>query len=182
MDKVSGLSLLVIDDNRHMLSIVRVLLRAFGVKRLFECQEAARGFETFRTTSPDIVILDQHMSPPDGGEFIRLARSSGVSPNPRVPIILLASQGKHRSLVAARDAGVTEILVKPVTGIELFSRIHSIVYSPRPFIEEAGYFGPCRRHEQPKNYRGIERRKTAATPVAEAMVDERRNWDRVASG
>jgi two-component system chemotaxis response regulator CheY len=144
-------------------------LRAFGVKRLFEWQQAARAFATFRMTAPD------------GVEFLRLVRSSAVSSNPRVPIILLAFQGRQRSLMAGRDAGVTEILVKPVTGIELFSRIHSIVYSPRPFIAEAGYFGPCRRREGAKEYRGIARRKTAATPVEKASVFERRKRDRPAS-
>lgn len=172
MDKPSNISFLIIDDNRHMLSIVRVLLKAFGARHVHECEDASSAFEMFRASPPDIVIVDYQMSPVNGIEFIRMARRAKDSPNPYVPIILLTAHSKRRSVMEARDAGVTEILVKPVTAKDLFSRIHAIMYNPRPFIDVPTYFGPCRRRKQELHYRGPERRKNEAVLVAEHKLAE----------
>ena len=51
---------------------------------------------------------------------------------------------KHR-VEAARDAGVTEFLAKPITAHNLFSRIAEIVERPRAFVRCDSYFGPDRR-------------------------------------
>ena len=159
MDKASNLSFLIIDDNRHMLSIVRVLLQAYGGRNVHECGEASEAFETFRRTFPDIVIVDYQMSPLNGIDFVRMVRRSEARPKPYVPIILLTAHGKRNRVVEARDAGVNEVLVKPVTAKDLYSRIHSIIFNPRPFINVPTYFGPCRRRKQTLDYRGPERRK-----------------------
>src|SRR5205085_2038264 len=160
-------SFLIIDDNRHMLSIVRVLLQAYGVKHVHECDDARLALERFRATSPDIVIVDYQMSPVNGIDFVRMVRRSEESPNPYVPIILLTAHSKRRSVMEARDAGVNEVLIKPVTAKDLYARIHAIIYNPRPFINVATYFGPCRRRKQDVDYRGPERRKKAAIVTAE---------------
>jgi CheY-like chemotaxis protein len=98
MDKLSSLSFLFIDDNRHMLTIVRVLLHAFGVKKIYEGEDASAAFEKFRTTAPDIVIADYQMSPMNGIEFVRMARRSKDSPNSYVPTILLTAHSKRQSV------------------------------------------------------------------------------------
>jgi DNA-binding response OmpR family regulator len=45
----------------------------------------------------------------------------------------------------ARDAGVNEILTKPVSPESLYGRLTSVVRQPRPYIETEQYFGPDRR-------------------------------------
>lgn len=172
MDKASNLSFLIIDDNRHMLSIVRVLLQAYGARHVHECSGASEAFETFRTTYPDIVIVDYQMSPVTGIDFVRMVRRSENSPNPYVPIILLTAHSKRQSVVEARDAGVNEVLVKPVTAKDLYSRIHSIIYNPRRFINVATYFGPCRRRKLDLEYRGPERREKTMQMIGEPRLAE----------
>ena len=56
MEKLSKLSFLIIDDNRHMLTIVRVLLHAFGARKVHECDDASAAFEKFCTAAPEIII------------------------------------------------------------------------------------------------------------------------------
>ncbi len=60
---------------------------------------------------------------------------------------------------AARDAGVTEFLTKPISPKALYQRIVSVVTNPRPFIKTKTYFGPDRRRHASLNYAGPERRK-----------------------
>ena len=60
---------------------------------------------------------------------------------------------------AARDAGVTEFLAKPITTQNLLTRLIEVVERPRPFIRCAGYFGPDRRRHKAEDYAGPWRRR-----------------------
>ena len=55
---------------------------------------------------------------------------------------------------AARDAGVTEFLAKPITTQNLLTRLIEVVERPRPFIRCEGYFGPDRRRHKTEDYAG----------------------------
>jgi DNA-binding response OmpR family regulator len=58
----------------------------------------------------------------------------------------------------ARDVGVTEFLVKPITTQNLCARLAEIVERPRPFVRAESYFGPDRRRKARDNYAGPWRR------------------------
>jgi predicted metal-binding transcription factor (methanogenesis marker protein 9) len=58
---------------------------------------------------------------------------------------------------AARDAGVTEFCAKPVTAVELYRKVCSVINSPRSFVRTKMYFGPDRRRRS-KAFSGEERR------------------------
>jgi DNA-binding response OmpR family regulator len=64
---------------------------------------------------------------------------------------------KHH-VEAARDAGVTELLAKPITAANLFARIAEIVERPRAFVRCGHYFGPDRRRTRTEGYKGPWRR------------------------
>ena len=64
---------------------------------------------------------------------------------------------RHR-VEAARDAGVTEFLAKPITAQGLFKRIAEIVERPRAYVRCADYFGPDRRRRADERYAGPWRR------------------------
>jgi two-component system, chemotaxis family, chemotaxis protein CheY len=75
-----------------------------------------------------------------------------------VPIIMVSGHTEKHRVEAARDAGVTEFLIKPITGHSLFSRIAEILERPRPFVRCDNYFGPDRRRHPLENYAGPWRR------------------------
>jgi hypothetical protein len=60
--------------------------------------------------------------------------------------------------MAARDAGVTEILAKPITAQNLMLRIAEVVDKPRAFVRCETYFGPDRRRRNVADYAGPWRR------------------------
>ena len=156
---ISNFSFLVLDDNQHMVSIIREILRAFGVTQVHEARDAAEAFELFQTVPIDIAIVDYLMEPLDGLDFIRLIRTAGDSPNPRLPAILLTAYTERSRVLQGRDAGATEILCKPISARKLYSRVQSIVGNPRSFIKSAHYTGPDRRRRHDPDYAGKERRK-----------------------
>ena len=155
---LNRLNVLIVDDNKHMLTIVKTLLRGFGINRFLEANDAAEAFDLVRSEHIDFIIVDFLMEILDGTDFVRLVRTADDSPNPFIPIIMLTAYSERSKVVAARDAGVTEFCCKPVTATELFRKVQSIVNTPRPFVRTGSFFGPDRRRLKSDHYRGAERR------------------------
>jgi two-component system chemotaxis response regulator CheY len=156
---LSRLRFLVIDDNAHMRRILRMLLHSYGSREVYEAEDGAAGLDAFNHYLPDIVITDWVMPIFDGLEVTRIIRQDGTNPNPYVPIIMLTGYSEKKRVVAARDAGVTEFLAKPISSQALYQRILSVVANPRPFVKAKGYFGPDRRRNVNPNYMGPQRRR-----------------------
>jgi DNA-binding response OmpR family regulator len=98
------------------------------------------------------------MAPMNGIDFTKTVRTSGKSPNPFLPIIMITGHTEKHVVESARDAGVTEILAKPITAHNLYARIAEIVERPRAFVRCEGYFGPDRRRKALDTYAGPWRR------------------------
>jgi CheY-like chemotaxis protein len=154
-----NLKALIVEDNAHMRSLLRALLNSIGVKDIAEASHGQAAIELLRERKSDLVLSDLAMKPMDGLEFTRYVRNHEHSPNPFVPIIMISGHTEKYRVEAARDAGVTEFLAKPITAHTLFSRIAEIVERPRAFVRCDSYFGPDRRRRQVENYAGPWRRQ-----------------------
>ena len=150
---------LIVEDNAHMRSLLRALLNSIGIKEVAEAANGQTGLALLRERKSDLVLSDLAMKPMDGLEFTRRVRNDEQSPNPFVPIIMISGHTEKYRVEAARDAGVTEFLAKPITAHNLFARISEIVERPRAFVRCDNYFGPDRRRHQPDDYAGPWRRK-----------------------
>ena len=168
------LRFLAIDDNAHMRRIVRTLLHGFGAREVIEAEDGASGFEAFTQHVPDIVITDWAMPIFDGLELTQMIRQPGANANPFVPIIMLTGHSEKKHVIAARDAGVTEFLAKPLSAKALYERIVNVVVNPRPFVRTKSYFGPDRRRNSGANHTGPERRKgdTADIIKQQTLLDK----------
>ena len=153
------LRFVVVDDNAHMRRIVRALLHGFGAREVHEAEDGATGLEAFTHHVPDILITDWAMPIFDGLELVHMIRQPGANANPFVPIIMLTGHSEKKRVVAARDAGVTEFLAKPLSANALYERIVNVVLNPRPFVRTKTYFGPDRRRNAGTGYSGPERRR-----------------------
>ncbi len=157
---LKDVSVLIIDDNTHMIKIVKTILKGFGVATFFEATDAADAFDLVRTNGPDIIIVDYQMNLLDGVDFVRLVRTGQDVSNPYVPIIMLTAYSERKRVLAARDAGITEFCCKPVTAEELYKKFCSIINSPRQFVRTSSYFGPDRRRHDDTQFGGPFLRKT----------------------
>lgn len=163
---LSRLNLLVVDDNKYMILLIKTLLHSIRVKNVREASDGAEAFMELRKFPADMVVCDLQMQPLDGIEFTRLVRTAKDSPNQYVPIIMLTGHTEERFVKEARDAGVNEFLSKPLSAAGLYSRIIEIIDNPRPFVRTPTYFGPDRRRKQVP-FRGADRRKAAQADGAD---------------
>lgn len=152
------LRFVVVDDNTHMRRIVRTLLRAFGSRHIYEAEDGASGLEAVEAFSPDILISDIKMPIFDGIELTQMIRNPDGCKHPFLPIIVLTAYSEKKHVIAARDAGATEFLCKPVSANALYRRIENVIENPRPFIRTKHYFGPDRRRLVSQNFTGDDRR------------------------
>ena len=153
------IKVLIVEDKAHMRALLRALLNALGVVEIFEATHGENALDVLRVKRCDLILSDMSMEPMDGLEFTRRVRNDEHSPNPFVPIIMITGHTEKYRVEAARDAGVTEFLAKPITAHNLFARIAEIVERPRAFVRCDNYFGPDRRRHQLDDYAGPWRRK-----------------------
>lgn len=156
---VLPISVLIIDDNAHMRTIIKNLLRSIGVAHISECSDAVEAFVALARSPADVILTDIAMPWMDGVEFTFRLRTDMASPDQFVPVIMVSGHSERHKVAAARDAGATEFLVKPITARGLLDRLRSIVERPRTYVRAAGYFGPDRRRRAPDDYTGPRRRQ-----------------------
>jgi CheY-like chemotaxis protein len=154
------ISVAIIEDNQPMLELAKSLLLTFGVGRVITAKDGQEGFDKCCAANPDIVIADWMMKPMDGISLTRLIRTSPKIPNQFVPVILMTGFSEKRRVIEARDAGVTEFLVKPFTARDLYRRISQVIERPRQFVRSADFFGPDRRRKRQTEYDGPFRRES----------------------
>ncbi|MGP1273959.1 MAG: response regulator [Caulobacterales bacterium] len=157
--RLEVLRVLVVDDNTHMASILRTVLNSFGIRHVDEVRGAVEALELIRTRSYDFVLLDYNMPILDGIEFTRLVRTGRDHNQQMIPIIMITGFTERSRVMAARDAGVTEVCVKPVTARDLWNRIAEVINAPRPFIRSKSYTGPDRRRHKDFEFNGAEKRQ-----------------------
>ena len=159
------------DDNVHMLNIVKTVLRGFGAVYVFEAKSPEEALYRLRHDSIDIVVLDYLMGDSDGIAFLKQLRRETDSPAPFVPVIMLTAHSERARVEAARDAGVTEFCAKPVTAAEMIRKVAAVIDHPRHFVRSESYFGPDRRRRADPRYTGPERRRHKLADAPGAQQD-----------
>ncbi len=160
MFRLDRMSVMVVDDNRHMLTLLSEILRGLSIRSVSAQTNAADAFKEMQVSPVDLVVTDQVMDPISGIEFTQLLRTSRDSPDRFVPVIMVTGSSEVMTVSDARDAGVTEFMVKPASAKGLYSRILEVINNPRPFIRTNDFFGPDRRRRT-ESYSGSERRLNA---------------------
>ena len=157
-----------------MLTLTSSILRIFGFENVETATDADEAFTTFCKFDPDLVITDWQMEPYDGLELVRKMRTSRMSPNRFVPVIMMTGYSHRIRVEASRDAGVTEFLVKPFKAKDLYARIEQLIEKPRQFVEADEFFGPDRRRRKAADYKGPRRRgqddKDSSDPNAKKIL------------
>lgn len=122
---------LVVDDEQEVRDLVRKNLE----KRGFRVSEAENGSEAlvlYKSTAPDLLLLDIIMPETDGLAVCRHIRRSDTS----TPIIVLSSQKEEDDKVEALNLGADDYIIKPFGAKELIARINAMIRRANPGIEQ----------------------------------------------
>jgi CheY-like chemotaxis protein len=155
-----GLRAMVVDDNEYMRVLLHRLLHRIGIESS-EYSDGNAALLAISTFKPELVFTDLVMKPMDGLAFVRTLRRLPDQQVQTAPVIMITGHADRHVVQSARDSGVNELLVKPITEAALQQRIREVIFRPRAFIFGPDYFGPCRHRNRNTNYEGPERRAAA---------------------
>ena len=173
--ELKKLRVLIVDPNVFMRGVVADSLRRLQVTHIAAAASAVEAFAVGRTFKPDLIIVDWDAGRMTGLEFTREIRRNTTGLPREAPIILLAAIIDHDQLMSARQAGINEFLLKPVSAQGVLSRIEEVILRPRKFIDSRNYVGPCRRRKEDANFAGPWRRLTDEPPMKSASETSKEN-------
>ena len=169
--RLAGVHVLVIDNDTTIRNLLENVLTKLGFSKIYTAADGFDGIRILRERPVDLIITDWELKPtpqnakeipknavivsdwgeypPDNGAtFVKCLRHSSRSPHPFVPVIMFSGPTLPNHIRYARDAGVNEVLLKPIDARALVQRIKAVVEKPRNFVTAATYKGPCRRRKQ----------------------------------
>ena len=120
------LRVLVAEDCLPMSRCLSLMLEAFGITKITLTTDGSHALTLLGQCGPHLILTDWSMAPIDG---LTLTREIRHAPPPRchLPIVMISGHGDAERMAAARSAGVTEYMVKPVTPRGLFVRLTEVI-------------------------------------------------------
>lgn len=119
-----NMRVLVVDDYRTMVRIIRNLLKQLGFTNVDEASDGGAALNMMRENDYGLVISDWNMEPMTGYEFLREVRADDELRT--TPFLMVTAESKAENVMAARDAGVNSYILKPFNANTLRAKIESI--------------------------------------------------------
>ncbi len=113
--------ILVVDDEKRIVSIIRRNLEVDGFD-VVEAYNGAQAIDKFRTSLPDLVVLDVMMPDMDGFTVLETIREISST-----PVIMLTAKGEEEDRVRGLELGADDYVPKPWSSRELTSRIKAVL-------------------------------------------------------
>jgi two-component system chemotaxis response regulator CheY len=120
-----GLSILIVDDYKTMLRIIRNLLQQLGFSNIEEATDGTMALSKLRERPYGLVISDWNMQPMTGLELLREVRADAQLK--ATPFIMITAESKTENVIAAKEAGVSNYIVKPFNAETLKAKISSVL-------------------------------------------------------
>ncbi len=122
--KMSGYSILVVDDEPDNFDVIEALLPNESYRLHYaNCGEDAIAF--LDKFNPDLILLDVMMPGINGIEVCR--RIKLMSEWQGVPIVMVTALAGKEDLARCLAAGADDFIHKPVNGLELRARVNSML-------------------------------------------------------
>ncbi len=120
-----SMPVLVVDDYKTMIRIIRNLLKQLGFSEIDEAADGQEALGKMRQRSYGLVISDWNMEPMTGYQLLKEVRADDtLKPT---PFILVTAESKTENVVAAKKAGVNNYIVKPFNAATLKSKIEAVL-------------------------------------------------------
>ena len=125
-DDISGVRVLLVDDDADTRSVLAILLDKAGAE-VVTSSSVAEALRELDGWKPDIVVADIGMPDEDGYSLIRKIRSLSSGQSRRIPVIALTAYAGPEDAQRVLAAGFQSHMVKPVVPHELIAEVASFV-------------------------------------------------------
>jgi two-component system chemotaxis response regulator CheY len=120
-----NMSILIVDDYKTMLRIIRNLLKQLGFNNVDEATDGSMALQKLRDKDYGLVISDWNMEPMTGIQLLREVRAD--SKLKALPFIMITAESKTENVIAAKEAGVNNYIVKPFNAATLKTKLSTVL-------------------------------------------------------
>ena len=120
-----SMPVLVVDDYKTMIRIIRNLLKQLGFNNVDDAADGTEALAKMKGKKYGLVISDWNMEPMTGYELLKEVRSDDqLKPT---PFIMITAESKTENVIAAKKAGVNNYIVKPFNAATLKTKISAVL-------------------------------------------------------
>ncbi|MEW5422216.1 response regulator [Amorphus sp. 3PC139-8] len=119
-----SMPVLVVDDYKTMIRIIKNLLKQLGFEDVDEAADGTEALGKLKERTYGLVISDWNMQPMTGYELLQHVR--GDTALSGIPFIMVTAEAKSENVVAAKKAGVSNYIVKPFNAQTLKGKIETV--------------------------------------------------------
>ncbi len=120
-----NMNVLIVDDYKTMLRIIENLLKQLGFKNILQATDGSSALKMLREGTYGLVISDWNMQPMSGLQLLKEVRADArLKP---LPFIMVTAESKTENVVAAKEAGVNNYIVKPFNAETLKQKIVAVL-------------------------------------------------------
>lgn len=120
-----NMPILIVDDYKTMLRIIRNLLKQLGFDNVDEATDGSAALQRLRDKPYSLVISDWNMEPMSGLQLLKEVRADSRLKD--MPFIMITAESKSENVVAAKQAGVTNYIVKPFNAATLKTKLSAVI-------------------------------------------------------
>jgi two-component system, chemotaxis family, chemotaxis protein CheY len=119
------MKILVVDDYATMRRIVRNLLTQIGYTDIDEAGDGVSALQKLRENKFGLIISDWNMEPMTGLQLLKEIRADAKLAG--IPFIMVTAESKTENVIAAKQAGVNNYIVKPFNADTLKMKIQAVI-------------------------------------------------------
>lgn len=120
-----NMPILIVDDYKTMLRIIRNLLSQLGFNNVDEATDGTMAFAKMEQKPYKMVISDWNMEPMSGLELLKKIRADDRFCN--MPFIMITAETKTDNVLVAKEAGVNNYIIKPFNAATLKQKLSAVV-------------------------------------------------------
>jgi len=120
-----SMNVLVVDDYKSMVRIVRGMLNQLGFVNIDDAPDGAAAMALLKEKTYGLVLSDWNMQPVTGLELLKQVRAEERTK--KTPFVMVTAEAKVENVIAARQAGVNNYVIKPFTLAVLKQKLTSVV-------------------------------------------------------
>ena len=120
-----SMPILVVDDYKTMVRIIKNLLKQIGFENVDEASDGQEAFDMIKKKKYGLIISDWNMEPVTGYELLQKVRGDeGVK---GTPFIMVTAESKTENVISAKKAGVNNYIVKPFNAGTLKAKMSAVI-------------------------------------------------------
>jgi DNA-binding response OmpR family regulator len=163
---------LIVDRTSHGKKLLRGILQMLGVQKLATEDDAASALQLLRIERFDLVFCDEWLAPMSTESFLAALRRDVHSRDKTVPVIMVTGGTDRAHIEKMRDAGINDVVAKPVSIETVRRKLLAQLCRAQPFIADKAHPDRRRDNERREVWSREDRRgqREAATHVLPPRV------------